>query len=168
MQITNFYDETDKKKIMGSNMGKSVKARENISDGNGKNNGASLEISNEAMRRYMEQFRQDMERTKEQNKESSDDFGKIMTIYRRIAKGDKVPGKDEKKLLKYSNELYQAAKMSASIANNKKPKKYKSVEDNDRQSENRMVENITDTDRKVNETEDCNACVSVDKASCEE
>lgn len=40
---------------------------------------------------------------------------KIMAVYRAIARGDIVPAGDEKKLLEYSAELYQAAKMAQAM-----------------------------------------------------
>ena len=46
-----------------------------------------------------------------------------MEIARRIAKGGRVPPKDEQTLLDFSSDLYQMAKQSAMLA--KKHKKYK-------------------------------------------
>lgn len=67
-----------------------------------------------------------------------------MEIARRIARGDKVPLKDEKKLMEYSSELYQMAKMSAMINEGKKHKKHKSLfedeEDNDMREKMRALE----------------------------
>ena len=40
------------------------------------------------------------------------EYGKILEVARRIATGGKVPYKDEKKLMEYSDKLYQAAKSS--------------------------------------------------------
>ena len=44
------------------------------------------------------------------------DQAKVMAVYRAMAKGDIVPAGDEKKLQEYSSELYQAAKMAQSLA----------------------------------------------------
>lgn len=41
---------------------------------------------------------------------------KVMAVYRAIARGDIVPAGDEMKLLEYSADLYQAAKMAQSMA----------------------------------------------------
>ena len=51
------------------------------------------------------------------------DLGKIMEIARRIARGDSVPPRDEKKLMEYSDELYQMAKSAAMLSRRKKHKK---------------------------------------------
>lgn len=45
--------------------------------------------------------------------EGAGEIGKIMTIYRRIASGGKVPSKDEHRLMEFSHELYMAAKAAA-------------------------------------------------------
>ncbi len=98
---------------------------------------ASIEISKEAKENYLalQMGIRDMENAKKQGEamqESITEMGKAMVIFRRISKGDKVPLKDEKKLMEYSAELYQMAKTAAMLAQNDKPKKYKSVdEDND-------------------------------------
>lgn len=99
-------------------------------------------ISKEAKKKQEEQRKQtelDMLMTNMENErkrmeeaeEGSNELGKIMKIFRRIARGDKVPPKDESKLLEYSSELYQAAKNAAMLAKNDEPKRYKSVFDED-------------------------------------
>ena len=42
--------------------------------------------------------------------EGMEDMGKIMEVARRIMKGDVVPPSDERKLMEFDDELYQAAK----------------------------------------------------------
>jgi len=44
------------------------------------------------------------------------DQAKVMAVYRAMAKGDIVPAGDERKLQEYSSDLYQAAKMAQSMA----------------------------------------------------
>lgn len=58
------------------------------------------------------------------------DMAKIMEVARRIMKGAIVPGDDEKKLMEYSMELYQAAKNIGAMAKEKK-EKYDSLWDDD-------------------------------------
>lgn len=58
------------------------------------------------------------------------DLAKIMEVARRIMKGGIVPGDDEKKLMEYSMELYQAAKNIGAMAKEKK-EKYDSLWDDD-------------------------------------
>lgn len=52
-------------------------------------------------------------------------LGAILTIFRRISRGDKVPAKDEKALMEYDMKLYMAAKNIAQLVKRKKIKKYK-------------------------------------------
>ena len=82
----------------------------------------------------MQMFQEEMERMRESNEkaaEHADDTSKIMTIFRRIANGDIVPPKDEKKLMEHSMEMYQAAKNLGSMKQNEDRKKYKSVDEED-------------------------------------
>ena len=52
-------------------------------------------------------------------------LGAILTIFRRISRGDKVPAKDEKALMEYDMKLYMEAKNIAQLVKRKKIKKYK-------------------------------------------
>lgn len=65
----------------------------------------------------------------DKNSKAFDDVAKAMEIARRIARGDIVPLKDEKKLIEFSADLYQVAKASAAMNANKKHKKYDSLYD---------------------------------------
>lgn len=46
----------------------------------------------------------------------AEDEAKIMAVYRAMARGDDVPASDEKKLMEYNADLYQAAKMAQAMA----------------------------------------------------
>ena len=59
--------------------------------------------------------------------EYAEDLGKIMEVARRLMKGGVVPAKDEKKLMEYSMELYQAAKNIGSLAKQRDKEKYDSL-----------------------------------------
>ncbi len=60
------------------------------------------------------------------------DMAKIMEVAHRISKGGIVPASDEKKLLDYSFEMYQAAKsMGAMVQMQKKREKYDSLWDDE-------------------------------------
>lgn len=64
------------------------------------------------------------------------EMGKIMEVAHRIAKGAIVPATDEKKLLDYSFEMYQAAKsMGAMVQMQKKREKYDSLWDDEEEEE---------------------------------
>lgn len=54
------------------------------------------------------------------------DQAKVMSVFRAMAKGDIVPVSDEKKLMEYSSELYQSAKMAQSLALQAERRKHKS------------------------------------------
>ncbi len=56
-----------------------------------------------------------------------EDLGKIIEVARRIMKGAVVPATDEKKLMEYSMEMYQAAKNMGAIAKQKEREKYDSL-----------------------------------------
>lgn len=60
-------------------------------------------------------------------KEYAEDVGKIMEVARRLMKGGIVPASDEKKLMEYSMEMYQAAKNIGAMIQHSKKEKYKSL-----------------------------------------
>ncbi len=55
------------------------------------------------------------------------DMGKIMEVARRLMKGAIVPAEDEKKLMEFSMELYQAAKNMGAMAKQKEREEYDSL-----------------------------------------
>ena len=58
----------------------------------------------------------------------ADEYSKCIEVARRIARGDKVPPKDEKKLLEFNSEMYQMAKnMGAMVKRSEKQKEHKSL-----------------------------------------
>jgi len=63
------------------------------------------------------------------SKEYVEDLGKIMEVARRLMKGDIVPPNDEKKLMEYSMEMYQAAKNIGALAKEKEREKHESLWD---------------------------------------
>ena len=56
-----------------------------------------------------------------------EDLGKIMEVARRLMKGGVVPASDEKKLMEYSMELYQAAKNIGAMVRQKEKEEYDSL-----------------------------------------
>jgi len=95
-------------------------------------------------------FLQNAEGAERQGKtaaKQAEDYSKCLEVARRIARGDKVPPKDEQKLLKFSAEMYQTAKMMAAAAQNKKAKNHKSLwknEDENQQPEKPIDEVVDD------------------------
>lgn len=59
------------------------------------------------------------------------DMGKIMEVARRLMRGAIVPGSDERKLMEYSMELYQAAKNMGAMVRQKKKEQYDSLWDDE-------------------------------------
>lgn len=55
------------------------------------------------------------------------DMGKIMEVARRLMKGAIVPAEDEKKLMEFSMEMYQAAKNMGAMAKQKEREEYDSL-----------------------------------------
>ena len=56
-----------------------------------------------------------------------ENIGKIMEVARRLMKGGVVPATDERKLMEYSMELYQAAKNMGAMAKQKEKEEYDSL-----------------------------------------
>lgn len=78
-----------------------------------------LDEKNSQYKDYMEKLMEqhtaiaNMEVSKQQGDamaEGMEDMGKIMEVARRIMKGDIVPPSDERRLMEFDDELYQAAK----------------------------------------------------------
>ena len=63
--------------------------------------------------------------------EAAVDLAKIMEVARRIARGARVPAKDEKKVMDYSMELYMSSKNIASMRAANKKEKYDSLWDDE-------------------------------------
>ncbi|MCI8408318.1 MAG: hypothetical protein HFJ09_03475 [Lachnospiraceae bacterium] len=64
----------------------------------------------------------------------ADDMAKCMEIARRLSKGDKVPIRDEQKLIEFNPEIYAVAKNAGAIARNKERKEHKSLWEEEEQS----------------------------------
>lgn len=87
---------------------------------------------------YQEQLEASQEAAK-----AFEDNAKYLEIARRIANGDKVPSGDEKKLMEFNPDLYQAAKAAALMNQDKKHKVYKSMfEDEENAGANQQMEGI--------------------------
>lgn len=122
-------------------------------------NGVTVDISKQALEMFQRQLQEGKESADAMGKATAD-YAKIMEIARRIARGDKVPAKDEKKLMEFDSELYQMAKMSAMMNERKKHKKHKSLfedeEENDKREKLRALESdssSTDIEDSAAETE---------------
>lgn len=94
------------------------------------------------------------------------EMGKILTIARRIMKGDIVPLKDEKKLMEFDSGLYQMAKNIGLMAKNREKQKHKSLwEDEEKKEYQNPVEvadniEISGSGPEIVSVEDTMAAVS--------
>ena len=91
------------------------------------------EKASEFMQSFNEQksLMQNAEASRQQSDamaKAADDYIKCIEVARRIARGDKVPPRDEKKLLEFNSEMYQMAKnMGSMVKRNEKQKEHKSL-----------------------------------------
>lgn len=115
---------------------------------------ATLELTinavNEKQREYQEYMEQlmeqwvataNMEVARQQGEameEYAVDLAKIMEVARRIMKGGIVPADDEKKLMEYSFELYQAAKNIGALA--KEREEYDSLWEEEKDGEQEQID----------------------------
>lgn len=114
---------------------------------------AVLELSYNAVSEKYDEYKSFMEKIMElhsciANAESSKQQGeamkeygielsKILEVARRISRGASVPGKDEKKLMDYSMELYMSAKNMAMLNKLKEKEEYDSLWDDEEEQEER-------------------------------
>ena len=71
-----------------------------------------LEAAAEEMRKMTEAANEQLE----SKKAAARKFGAVLEIFRRIARGDRVPPKDESALMEYDMKLYLSAKNAAQMA----------------------------------------------------
>ena len=112
------------------------------------NEAAVLELTLEALEKKQDEYREymgqltgqwsataNMISSKQQGeamKEYTEDLGKVLEVARRLMKGAIVPPQDEKKLMDYSMEMYQAAKNIGSMRKRNEKDEYESLWDEDK------------------------------------
>ena len=114
---------------------------------------ASLELSLEATQKAFDENQKvldslceqevaafNMENSRQQGdavEEEMKNLGKIMIVFRRLAKGDIVPLTDEKKLMEYDDKMYQMAKNMQAMAQQmeKEHEKHKSLWEDEEKKE---------------------------------
>ncbi len=115
------------------------------------NEAAILELTIQAVDEKQNEYRDYMEKlteqwsaianmvSAEQQGEAMEDYvedlGKIMEVARRLMKGDIVPATDEKKLMEFSMEMYQAAKNIGSMVREKEREEHDSLWDDDEEQQ---------------------------------
>lgn len=113
------------------------------------NEAATLEFTIEAVNEKKDEYQEYMDKLLEQwsaaanmvsaeqqgdaMKEYAEDMGKILEVARRIMKGGIVPASDEKKLMEFSMEMYQAAKNIGAMA--KKKEEYETLWEDEEKKE---------------------------------
>ena len=73
------------------------------------------------------------EQQKDASAEYAADMGKIMEVARRIMKGAIVPASDERKLMEFSQDMYQVAKNIGAMVRREKKEKYDSLWDEEKE-----------------------------------
>ena len=112
---------------------------------------ATLELTIQAVNEKQDEYKDYMEKLMEQRAAMADmvvakqqgeamedyveDLGKIMEVARRLMEGDIVPPTDEKKLMDYSMEMYQAAKNMGTMIKNQERKEHKSLWEDEEEPE---------------------------------
>lgn len=101
--------------------------------------------------------------------EYAEDMCKIMEVARRIMKGSIVPASDEKKLMEYSMELYQAAKNIGAIMERQKREKYDSLwKDEEEKEYDDPQEAAENAEASTDGPEIVDVEETVDSADCQE
>jgi len=116
-----------------------------------KNESAILELQYNAVDEKRQEYQDYMDKLMEQwrmisdkiaSKQQSDtmadqakEMNKIMLVARRIMHGDKVPAKDEKKLMEFDPKLYMMAKNAAAMLEIQKRKEHKSLWEDEEEKE---------------------------------
>ena len=115
------------------------------------NEAAILELSIKAVNEKQDEYRDYMDKLLEQwsatanmvsakqqgeaMEEYVEDLGKIMEVARRLMKGDIVPASDEKKLMEFSMEMYQAAKNIGAMIKQKEREEHESLWDEEEEEQ---------------------------------
>ena len=83
--------------------------------------------------------------------EAAKDMAKCLEIARRISRGDKVPARDEQKLMEFNMEIYQMAKNMATMNMNKKHKEWESLWDDEEEKQEYAdpMETAADTEMNI-------------------
>ncbi len=142
VQIKTFYTKQRELHKQRQELDEKIKTTENGSVIY-KNEAASLELQYNAVSEKRQEYQDYMDKLMEQwsnefnkvaakqqaeaSEEAGKDLQKIMIVARRIMHGDKVPAKDEKKLMEFDYKLYTMAKNAGAMARLRKQKKYKSL-----------------------------------------
>lgn len=85
-------------------------------------------------------------------KKYGEDMGKILEVFRLMCKGHNVPQSDEKKLMEYDDEMYQAAKNAQMMAQLREKQKKKNEESQwDEEEEAEFREKMNELNQEADE-----------------
>lgn len=117
-----------------------------------KNEAAVLVLQLEAVEQKQKEYQEYMEKLMEQRiglanaevskqqgeamEDAAKDIGRIMMVARRLMKGERVPAKDEQKLMEYDPQLYTMAKNVGALQKLQKRKEHKSLWEDEAPKEN--------------------------------
>lgn len=149
------------------------------------NEAAVLELTIEAVSKKQEEYKDYMSTLMEQwsttanmvsaeqqgeaMEEYAEDLGKIMEVARRIMKGGIVPPNDEKKLMEFSMEMYQAAKNIGAMVKQREKEEYDSLWEDEEPKEYEDPTEVADNTEafaagpEIVSVEDTMASVSVEE-----
>lgn len=159
-QIKSYFDKQREIASQKRELDKKIKSTENGADIY-KNEAAVIELQYNAVNEKRQEYQDYMERLLEQKAsimdmlvseqqsdamaDSAREQAKIMEVARRIMHGDKVPPKDEKKLMEFDYKLYAMAKNAAAMLKLQKDRKeHKSLWEDEEKRENIDVQEAAD------------------------
>ena len=150
VQIKTYYSKQKELYAQKQNLEEKIKTTENGAEVY-KNESAILELQYNAVNEKRQEYQDYMDKLMEQwrmisdkisSKQQSDamadqakEMSKIMLVARRIMHGDKVPPKDEKKLMEFDSKLYMMAKNTAAMLEIRKRKEHKSLWEDEEEKE---------------------------------
>ena len=160
VQLKSFYNKQRELHRQRQELDEKIKTTENGSIIY-KNEAASLELQYNAVSEKRQEYQDYMDKLLEQQTnimdmlaseqqadamaDSAREQAKIMEVARRIMHGDKVPAKDEKKLMEFDYKLYAMAKNTAAMLKLQKDRKeHKSLWDDEEKRENIDVKEAAD------------------------
>lgn len=160
VQIKSYYAKQRELASQKKELDEKIKATENGADIY-KNEAAVLELQYNAVNEKRQEYQDYMDRLLEQQTsimnmlvaeqqadamaDSAREQSKIMEVARRIMHGDKVPAKDEKKLMEFDYKLYAMAKNAAAMLKLQKDRKeHKSLWEDEEKRENIDVNEAAD------------------------
>ena len=150
VQIKTYYSKQKELYAQKQKLEEKIKTTENGAEVY-KDESAILELQYSAVDEKRQEYQDYMDKLMEQwrmisdkiaSKQQSDamadqakEMNKIMLVARRIMHGDKVPAKDEKKLMEFDKDLYMMAKNAGMMARLEKRKKYDSLWEDEEKKE---------------------------------